>query len=228
MTFRHRAGVRPYTSPRGFAGPCVFGKQSLGPLRCGSLSRAPLLPRLRGGFAEFLGRGCPARLGILCRPTCVGLRYGRAAACLAAFPGALRGRVRFVASPPCPGTMGACFTTPARGSGDRGFQNPARPVARVTASSWRGRAVQECLPAVLIGYACRPRLRPRLTLGGRAFPRRPRASGAGDSLPGLATRASILTPARSTARRPRRFAAAREAPLPTGPKGPVPPLRRRA
>ena len=136
---------------------------------------------------------------------------------LSGFSGRAPGTGSLDRFPPCPGTAGACFTTPARGSGDRGFQNPARPVARVTASSWRGRAVQECLPAVLIGYALRPRLRPRLTLGGRAFPRRPRASGAGDSLPGLATRASILTPARSTARRPRRFAAAREAPLPTGP-----------
>ena len=42
------------------------------------LGGAPLLPKLRGCFAEFLGRGCPVRLGMLCRPTCVGLRYGRA------------------------------------------------------------------------------------------------------------------------------------------------------
>ncbi len=37
------------------------------------LLRAPLLPKLRGQFAEFLGRGSPARLRILSPPTCVGL-----------------------------------------------------------------------------------------------------------------------------------------------------------
>ena len=44
MTFRHRAGVRPYTSPRGLAESCVFGKQSLGPFRCGP----PALPGRAG------------------------------------------------------------------------------------------------------------------------------------------------------------------------------------
>ena len=39
-------------------------------------SRAPLLPKLRGQFAEFLNEGSPERLRILSSPTCVGLRYG--------------------------------------------------------------------------------------------------------------------------------------------------------
>src|SRR6266571_338809 len=34
LTFRHRAGVSPYTSPFGFAETCVFSKQSVGPLSC--------------------------------------------------------------------------------------------------------------------------------------------------------------------------------------------------
>src|SRR5437016_1527489 len=34
LTFRHRAGVSPYTSPYGFAETCVFSKQSVGPLSC--------------------------------------------------------------------------------------------------------------------------------------------------------------------------------------------------
>ena len=38
---------------------------------------APLLPKLRGHFAEFLNKGSPVRLRILTSPTCVGLRYGR-------------------------------------------------------------------------------------------------------------------------------------------------------
>ena len=50
----------------------------LGPLLCGLPSEAPLLPKLRGHFAEFLGDASPAGLGILSPSTCVGLRYGRA------------------------------------------------------------------------------------------------------------------------------------------------------
>ena len=37
LTFRHRAGVTPYTSSCDFAESCVLVKQSLGPLHCGSL-----------------------------------------------------------------------------------------------------------------------------------------------------------------------------------------------
>src|SRR5690625_29082 len=36
LTFQHRAGVSPYTSPCGFAEIYVFDKQSLGPVHCGS------------------------------------------------------------------------------------------------------------------------------------------------------------------------------------------------
>jgi hypothetical protein len=38
--------------------------------------RAPLLPKLRGHFAEFLNESSPEHLRILSSPTCVGLRYG--------------------------------------------------------------------------------------------------------------------------------------------------------
>ena len=37
---------------------------------------APLLPKLRGHFAEFLNNASPVGLGILSPSTCVGLRYG--------------------------------------------------------------------------------------------------------------------------------------------------------
>ena len=76
MTFQHRAGVSPYTSPFGFAETCVFAKQSPGPFHCGLLSQAPLLPKLRGNFAEFLNNPSPVGLRILSSSTCVGLRYG--------------------------------------------------------------------------------------------------------------------------------------------------------
>ena len=85
MTFRHRAGVSPYTSSYDFAETCVFGKQSLGPFHCGPLeldpnglhsTGAPLLPKLRGHFAEFLNEGSSDHLGILYLPTCVGFGTG--------------------------------------------------------------------------------------------------------------------------------------------------------
>ena len=76
LTFRHRAGVSPYTSSFDLAETCVFAKQSPGPILCGSVSRAPLLPKLRGQLAEFLNNPSPVGLRILFLPTCVGLRYG--------------------------------------------------------------------------------------------------------------------------------------------------------
>ena len=69
-----------------FADTCVFAKQSLGPILCGLLQlkrakrshlpQAPLLPKLRGHFAEFLLHGSLEHLRLLASPTCVGLRYG--------------------------------------------------------------------------------------------------------------------------------------------------------
>ena len=85
LTFRHRAGVRPYTSSCDFAESCVFSKQSLPPGLCNlrqleeqvlSPAKAHLLPKLRCHFAEFLNQSSLKRLGMLCPPTCVGLRYG--------------------------------------------------------------------------------------------------------------------------------------------------------
>ena len=48
----------------------------LEPILCGHLAVAPLLPKLRGHFAEFLNNASPAGLRILSSSTCVGLRYG--------------------------------------------------------------------------------------------------------------------------------------------------------
>src|SRR5438034_216164 len=80
LTFRHRAGVRPYSSPYGLAEPCVFDKQSLPPGLCHStkvaLSRVTLIPKLRVQFAEFLQHSSLKRLGMLYQSTCVGFGYG--------------------------------------------------------------------------------------------------------------------------------------------------------
>ena len=76
LTFQHRAGVTPYTSSFDLAESCVFDKQSPGPIHCGSVAGAPLIPKLRGQFAEFLNYPSPVGLRILFLTTCVGLRYG--------------------------------------------------------------------------------------------------------------------------------------------------------
>ena len=81
-------------------------------------------------------------------------------------------------------------------------QNPAEPPPSVAPSvvAPRARCRNVCL--LRVGYAFRPRLSPRLTLGGLALPRKPRVHGGRVTLSSLATHASILTPMRSTAGRP--------------------------
>ena len=74
-----------------FAEPCVFDKQSPPPGLCPpplvAQERGPLLPKLRGQFAEFLRYGSLKRLGMLYQSTCVGFGYGRARGL---FPGTAR------------------------------------------------------------------------------------------------------------------------------------------
>ena len=67
-------------------------------------------------------------------------------------------------------------------------------------------SVREYPPVHPFDYACRPRLRTRLTRGRRTWPRNPWSSSGRDPHPSLATHVCILTPARSTARFPGRFA----------------------
>ena len=52
-------------------------------------TEAPLLPKLRGQFAEFLNQSSPDRLSILYLPTCVGLGYGHRANSLEVFLGSV-------------------------------------------------------------------------------------------------------------------------------------------
>src|SRR3982075_4729770 len=80
LTFRHRAGVRPYTSSCEFAEPCVFAKQSPPPGLCHSAlvaqSGVLLIPKLRRQIAEFLQHSSLKRLGMLYQSTCVGFGDG--------------------------------------------------------------------------------------------------------------------------------------------------------
>ena len=89
---------------------------------------------------------------------------------------------------------------PTRFHGD--VQNPARLPFSVAPSVVTVRGRYRNFRLLRIGYASRPRLSSRLTLGGLAFPRKPRAYGGGVSRAAVVTHASILAPARSTGGRP--------------------------
>ena len=162
---------------------------------------APLLPKLRGHFAEFLNHDSLDRLSILYLTTCVGLGYGQFEPRADAFLGSIGSPNH----PPCGRPSGLRHT--AGGFTYRQpytlrpghFHCPARlpscvtPVNTLTAPAW-GRALALKLSprrdrydriralsttglawAVLrrygninplsIDYACRPRLRSRLTQG---------------------------------------------------------------
>ncbi len=169
-----------------FADTCVFAKQSLGPILCDPppLTRAcraqvlgvPLLPKLRGHFAEFLLHRSLEHLRLLASPTCVRLRYGHmmhspprlfsaawlgrltgVAPCLASglgYPGLLSPGTAYPLAPTQP-PAGPAFT-------------PASPLRVVTHTMWFRN-----VHLIPIAYALRPRLRVRLTQGGRACPWKP-------------------------------------------------------
>ena len=65
------------------AAPSGSGREVLHP------DGAPLIPKLRGQFAEFLNEGSHLRLRIFSSPTCVGLRYGYLEYSLEAFLGSV-------------------------------------------------------------------------------------------------------------------------------------------
>ncbi len=218
MTFRHRAGVSPYTSSFDFAETCVFVKQSLGPFHCGPLelnpargfhsTEAPLLPKLRGHFAEFLNEGSSDRLGILYLPTCVGLGTGTTH-----LPRRFSRRHGFWNFRPF-----TAFGIPSQAYVPRIFLRHALPGCPRTTIAWDSIAYLVPPSVITVGtwyrninllaiaYAFRPRLRSRLTLSRLALLRNPWAFGGGVSHSPFVTRASILTSHAFTAGFRRRFA----------------------
>lgn len=86
-----------------------------------------------------------------------------------------------------------------------------------TASPWAHMLGYGNINPLSIDYACRPRLRSRLTLGGLAWPRNPWSSGGRVSHSAFATHACILTPAPSTTRFRGRFPGCRTLPYPPVP-----------
>ena len=152
-----------------FADTCVFAKQSLETILCGPLAGAPLIPKLRGHFAEFLLRKSLEHLRLLASPTCVGLRYGQqlswfAKLFLAACIGhPLRGHTPPSASPL---DYPSGFTYRERSTWLTAAQPqsaddlaPASLLRLVTFGCWYGNV--DPFPIV---YASRPQLRDRLTL----------------------------------------------------------------
>jgi hypothetical protein len=64
LTFRHWAGVSPYTSACAFAETCVFGKQSVEPFHCGR-------PCRRRPFSRSYGAILPSSLARVLPFACV-------------------------------------------------------------------------------------------------------------------------------------------------------------
>ena len=160
----------------------------LEPFLCGPISGAPLLPKLRGHFAEFLDNASPAGLRILSSSTCVGLRYG----CRAGHSGfsrhAPRGLPYSLSVPVAP--WRAALSCP-----------------RLARCAWAGLSfpgsrLPACVPAFLLHgstgiSACRPSAtRPRLALG-PDFPRADQlySGNLGYSAWRIPTSISLLIPA---------------------------------
>jgi hypothetical protein len=107
--------------------------------------------------------------------------------------------------------FGTCFSLPITASNRRAYLTTqlstplgrAIPAARsdyppvsllLSYADWQYRTIN----LLSIDYASRPRLRSRLTLGGRTFPRKPWIFDGGDSHSTLVTYSDILTTDRST------------------------------
>ncbi len=172
--------------------------------------RVPLLPKLRGHFAEFLDHSSPERLGILYQTTCVGLGYGPTRPSLEAFLDSIgtpasplraphhtsafvcRGFAYDTAYMLGPGQPPPGIRLPSCVTPSLAYYPPRSPalakLARRRPLVRAGLVSRDSALAVRVGYgninplsidyACRPRLRPRLTLGGTAWPRNPWSIGA--------------------------------------------------
>ena len=158
---------------------------------------APLLPKLRGHFAEFLNNASPVGLRILSSSTCVGLRYGYSTN----NSGFSRHRVRvlpyFNFGPlNAPGLCGG-FANHTPSSLIPVFPFPANVRFMRPHSS----VVLQCrnLNLLSIGYVSTPLLRSRLTQGRSALPWKPWIFGLKDSHLHLATHSGILSSINSTA-----------------------------
>ena len=169
----------------------------LEPILCDLLSQAPLLPKLRGHFAEFLNNASSAGLRILSSSTCVGLRYGYS------MNNSGFSRHRAYALPYL--KFGPCHAFGLYG----GFANRTPPSlipvfpfpARAHSMRPHSSVILQCrnLNLLSIGYVFPPLLRSRLTQGRSALPWKPWIFGRKDSHLTLATHSGILSSMISTA-----------------------------
>ena len=116
----------------------------------------------------------------------------------------LTSRTRFVVTPRPWRRAGLPTLRTTRFHGD--VQNPAQLSFSVAPSVVTLRRRYRNVHLLCIGYASRPRLSSRLTLGGLALPRKPWTYGGNVFHVSLVTHASIRTSMRSTDGRPLRFA----------------------
>ncbi len=138
---------------------------------------APLLPKLRGWFAEFLNEGSLTRLRILSLSTCAGLRYGHLKGLLEGFLGSVdlvswfdRGRTSPLSSELMASRI--CLESPPKIAAGY-FHSPVYLSFCVTPSLKTPFRWCRNVDLLSIAYAFRPRLRDRLTLSGRTFLRKP-------------------------------------------------------
>lgn len=136
-----------------------------------SRSEAPLIANLRGHFAEFLNQRSPERLSILYSPTCVSFSTVSLNLTLRSFSWTFGGQLPNQVVESTFARYRARFTTRKATSKQR-----ANPTARLPFKRRPSVGILKKLRNInlmSIVYACQPRLRNRLTLGGIAFPRKP-------------------------------------------------------
>ena len=181
--------------------PLVSAAHTRSPQHVGVTGQAPLLPKLRGHFAEFLNHDSLVRLGILYQITCVGFGYGQLEPHVDVFLGS-------TGSPDHPPIVGAhqvsavwCTDLPihrptlldqvdsiawpgylsashlltrlppqigshaAHTSQLLGSRSSVVGVVSIIASIWAVLRRYGNINPLSIDYACRPRLRSRLTQG---------------------------------------------------------------
>ena len=131
----------------------------------------PLLPKLRGHFAEFLNEGSLTRLRSASASTCVGFGYGHPLLSLEGFSWSAE-RNHFWSNDPDSslGLLGWDLPHPRPPEFHLSYHSQAGLSAHVTPLAHTSSRWYRTIPRFAITYALRPRLRSRLTLGGLALP----------------------------------------------------------
>ena len=160
MTFQHWAGVSSYTSSFDFAETCVFAKQLLGPILCDLvLPRHPLFQSYGVNLPSSLTMLLPIVLGSSPHLPVSVCGTGTLIQYLPAFLVSviLDNSLQFI----------SLYLAV------RVFPLPRLSSSTVSHMLFKYIYSAGIFYLLSIGYASRPRLRSRLTLGGRTFPKKP-------------------------------------------------------